>query len=225
MRFLEELLLPFLGLKVIFQNWLWERGVKKKYYVNKEFSSQDKALASQYHAINPYFISKVFMQKRGEKECHVYGETPLYLYEKIANRWNLKEKDSFVELGCGRGRGLFFLSRFYGCQCIGLEWIPEFVEKAQRVIAECNIARVSIYLEDFLTSNHINGDFIYLYGCLMEDEEILKLCDKLATGSKSSKIITVSFSLQEYDKRFIMQDQFEARFPWGIGTVFLNKKR
>ncbi|MEI8300330.1 MAG: class I SAM-dependent methyltransferase [Chlamydiota bacterium] len=225
MHFLEELLLPFLGLKVCFQNWLWERGVKKKYYVNKGFAQQDSSLFFQNRSMSPYLISKVFMQKKGEKQSHVYGETPLYLYDKMANRWGLKKADCFVELGCGRGRGLFFLSRFYGCQCIGLEWIPQFVEKAQVVISACNITDVTIYLEDFVTSKHIEGDFIYLYGCLMEDKEIVKLCNKLAVGSKHCKIITVSFSLQEYHEQFIIKDQFEARFPWGIGTVFLNQQR
>ena len=212
------LLLPFLGLKVKLQAAMWQWQVKKNYYNNEAFKKSDRMLLKAYLFKNPYQISKLFMKGRGEEDVHVYGETPLKVYDQMAIRWNIREGHRFVELGCGRGRGLYFLSSLYGCECIGIEWIKEFVEIAKRTLPS-----LKIYREDFMTSQKIHGDFIYLYGTCLEEDKIFSLCERFLKLPKGSKVITTSFALSEYHEKFKILDRFEAVFPWGRGDVFLNQ--
>lgn len=212
------LLLPFLSLKVKLQAILWQWRVKKSYYHNVSFKKSDEALLKAYLFKSPYYISKSFMKERGEEDIHVYGETPIKVYDQMASRWNIGKEHRFVELGCGRGRGLSFLSDTYGCKSVGIEWIQEFVEIAKKVIPS-----VKIYHEDFMTSQKIYGDFIYLYGTCLEEDKIMILCERLLKLPKESKVITVSFSLSEYHDAFKVIDHFDALFPWGYGSVFLNQ--
>jgi hypothetical protein len=217
---LELLSLPCIALKVKLQELLWQRSVQKNYYRNLEFKKYDQTLLNAYSDETPYEVSKRFMMQRGVSDVYVYGETPLKLYDQIAKRWGLNSTHRFVELGCGRGRGLFFLTTFYGCESLGIEWIFEFVQKSRDLHH-----KVKIYHEDFITSCHLQGDFIYLYGTCLHDEEIIQLCARFLQLNFFPKIITVSFALSEYHEAFKIEDRFEGVFPWGKGTVFLNKRR
>lgn len=212
------LLLPFLSVKVKLQALLWQWQVKKNYYCNEAFKKSDRMLLRAYLFKNPYQISKRFMRGRGEKDIHVYGETPLKVYDQIAKRWGIQKEHRFVELGCGRGRGLSFLSNLYGCECVGIEWIKEFVEIARRALPF-----LKIYNEDFMTSQKIYGDFIFFYGTCLDEDKILALCERFLKLKKRSKVITVSFGLNEYHEKFKVVDVFEAVFPWGRGDIFLNQ--
>ncbi|MBM3191796.1 MAG: class I SAM-dependent methyltransferase [Chlamydiae bacterium] len=225
MKFIEELMLPFVGLKVFILQLFWEKAIKKKYYGRPRFAGIDQAFLQSYLHVNPYRICRCFMEKRGAHRVHVYGETPLVVYDKMAFLWGLKPCDIFLELGCGRGRGLFFLSEIYRCHCIGIEWVEEFVDRTEKLIHTQGVTGVEVYHGDFLQKIPLQADFIYLYGCMLEDEEIVALCGLLKDQPSIAKIVTVSFALQEYDPEFRVQDNFKTRFPWGETEVFLNKRR
>lgn len=216
---IDFLILPFIFLKVKLLEALWQSNVRKKYYADLAYKELDSLLLRKYLFCNPYVISRKFMQSKGFKNIHVYGETPLYVYELMGTRWGLTSKDHFIELGCGRGRGLFFLSHFYKCKCIGIEWIPEFVQIAQSIPEN----KVSFYLEDFFTSKHLDGEFIYLNGTCLEDDLIIQLCHRLKQLKNSPKIITTSFSLSEYDNSFKTMDEIKVVFSWGKTSLFLNR--
>lgn len=207
-------------MKVKLQEMLWQRELQKKYYHHTLFKECDVTLLSRYARCTPYEISKRFMQAQGASQIHVYGETPLKLYDQMARLWGLQPQHLFVELGCGRGRGLLFLAHFYHCTCYGIEWIEEFVHKAQGLHTH-----VHLYCEDFMTSSRLDGDFLYLYGTCLEDEDIMKLCQRLLCVRPGCKMITVSFSLCEYHHGFRCIDRFKGVFPWGQGTIFLNIRR
>jgi hypothetical protein len=207
----------FLFLKVKILEWYWQWQVRKVHYQHTPFKIQDQAFLKAYRFKNPYRISKLFMQQRGEENVHVYGETPLPVYHRIATRWGIGKKHQFLELGCGRGRGLLFLSHIHGCQCIGIEWIAEFVNTIKKIEPS-----LKIYHEDFMRAQIISRDFIYLYGTCLEEDHILALCERFLHLPSTTKIITVSFSLSEYHKRFKLIDSFIAHFPWGRGEIFLN---
>jgi len=212
-------MLPFVALKVKVQAFLWQKHVEKVYYRNEVFRVVDQKLLQCYQTDSPYAISKRFMLARGCDHIHVYGETPLAVYDALAKRWGIRAHHRFVELGAGRGRGLLFLASIYGCECVGIEWILEFVLSSKGLHSN-----VHMYHDDFLKTAHLQGDFIYLYGTCLEDEEIVALCKRFLLLPRESKIITVSFPLREYDEKFLTVDEFEAVFPWGRGTIYLNTR-
>lgn len=194
-----------------------------RYYGNWKFCKIDFKLRLLYLFNNGFAISKKYMQEKQAEQIYVYGETPLPTWEQIAKSCQISAKDTLIELGCGRGRVCFWSHCFLGCKVIGLEQIPVFVTQAQSIVKEFELAQISFEQEDFLKADLSQGTVLYLYGSCMEDADISKLakvCSKLASGTK---IITVSFNLDDYlSGKFEIMKCFPAQFTWGTGDVFLQ---
>lgn len=168
-----------------------------------EFAKIDAALKKSSH---PYSIPKAFP----------YGETPLLTLKTIIDRCRLGSNDTVVELGCGRGRSVFFFRHYAGCTVKGVEWVPEFVNRAQDVARRFQIDRVSFTCQDMLKTDVKDATFVYLYGTCLDDASIEKI--QALQFKHGAKIATVSYPLE----RFKLLDQFTASFPWGEGEVFIQ---
>jgi len=153
---------------------------------------------------NPYSIQEAFP----------YGETPLFVLKQIVDRWGLTPDDRFVDLGCGRGRGVFFLSALTGCHAHGIDKIASFIKRANAFKKPKN----SFSCGDFKTYDFTQATFVYLYGTTMDNAAIAQLAEALRMLPQSGKIVTVSYPLEG----FILKDQFTASFPWGKAEVYLN---
>lgn len=196
------------------------------YYPNFSFCKQDFFLLSQYFLISPYSISKQFLQLEGKEDLYTYGETPLTTLDYISSKCVISKDDYVIELGCGRGRGCFWLHEMLGCRVKGIDYVPLFIEKANRVKERFQLKGLDFQCEDFLKTRLEGATVIYLYGTCMEDEEIIKLIEKLKSLPVATKIITVSYSLADYaaEPLFEVMNRFTARFTWGVADVFLQRR-
>ena len=195
--------------------WLEQKAVKKQFYSNERFKKLDQILLSNYRYKSPYYISKQYLKEKGAGQVHVYGETPLTTMEKIVREFGIKKTDTILEMGAGRGRTSLFLGEFVGAKVIAYELIPEFVKK---MVPSPN---VEMHTGDMFTADFSKVDGIYLYGTMLDDEEILALCEAFPKGVK---IITVSYPLKEYSELYQTKNVFMGRFPWGQTEVFLNER-
>lgn len=215
----ETLYLFVLFFQIKAKAFIEECRIRRRYWPNVAFQICDRQLCFHYRFKNPYRISKRFLIKQGADDIYCYGETPLTTLEKIAKECSISSHDSVIELGCGRGRGVFFLATHFGCNVKGIEWIPEFVGPAHRIAAYC--PKVSFACEDMLTTDLSKASIIYLYGTSLDDatlEHLIKRFEKLPIGTK---IITVSYPLTG---KFELCKQFNAEFPWGRTQIFLQKR-
>ena len=185
--------------------WLQQRRVRKLFYQDLQYSALDQALL---RGPNPYHV----------KEAFPYGETPLYSLKKIADRFGLKESDKVVDLGCGRGRGVFFLSQHYGCEVAGIDMVWSFIERANRLAKECQELKVSFACGDMRKFDFREATFVFFYGTTFSDEFIEELKQAMKALPKRSKIVTVSYPLEGLE----VVDQFSVSFPWGYGEVYLH---
>lgn len=194
-----------------------------RYYSNKEFRKVDIALLKLYMGVNPYQLSRQFLEKKKAKDIYAYGETPLLSLEKIVRECNIQPKDTIYELGCGRGRACFWLALILKAKVVGIDYVPEFIEKAQ--IIGKRVPRLKFCLEDFLISDLQQATVIYLHGSCMEDTDIDQLNSKLIKLKKGLKVISVSFSLAEYDieGNWEILKIFPVKFSWGQGDVYLQR--
>ena len=143
----EYLDLIWINLVVKKRNFVEFLKVVWKYYPTLSFFKIDVALLLTYLFDNPFKISKRFLTKKGEKDVYAYGETPLTTLDYIAKECRLSSKDVVFELGCGRGRTCFWLNQFIGCKVVGIEIIPEFVERAERITRKLNVKNVELHKE------------------------------------------------------------------------------
>lgn len=193
-------------LKVPLFNWKEERWVKKQFYHDEKFKNLDLELLD---SPNPYPIAKVFP----------YGETPLRVLYKMAQALDLKPTDHFIDLGCGRGRAVFFLSHFFGCRSTGIDLTPSFITRAKKLVQKHNAQRVNFYCQDFLNFDLKEATCIYLYGTTYPDEWLEKL-----TGNLPQNVAIVSVS-QAMPMRSNFYLGLKVAFPWGRASLYIHDNR
>lgn len=189
------------------------RAVRKKF---PDFSIYDQQFKKAYRFCNPYKICQ-----KGEIASE-YGETPLTVYATIAKLCELSSQDHILELGCGRGIGVFFLSHLLRCPVTGVDWIPLFIDKAHQMARGTQLP-IHFHCENMFQTDLHAASVIYLYGTCLSDDSIQILIERFKQLNPFVKIITVSYPLSDYSSCFIITKQFSGEFPWGTGDIYLNK--
>ncbi len=218
----------FVGLVILsLKTRLWEYAeegrVRRQFYSHRSFKQVDQSLKKLYRFRSPFEISKQFLVRKGMVDVHCYGETPLSTLDTMAKKAGLSKQDRFLELGCGRGRSLFFLASMYGCRVSGVEWIPEFILKSFDIAKRYSALPISFYLADMCRFPLDGASVIYLYGTCLSDEVIVSLAERMKRLPSHVKIITVSYPLSDYQPdSFTIIDQFSASFNWGVADVFIQ---
>jgi hypothetical protein len=214
----------FLFFLVKFRLLKEEKNVKRFFYLNPAFRKCDQFLLSHYRLSNPYRTVKKHYLAQDLPNPHQYGETPLTTLEKIAAYCQLTSADTIFDLGCGRGRGVFFLSHLLNCSAHGIEWVPQFISIANEVKKRFSLSKISFSCENMLEADLRRATVIYLYGICLEESSVCILIKSLRKMASRTKIITVSYPLTDYaDPRlFSLTKSFNTRFPWGEAEIFLQ---
>jgi hypothetical protein len=199
--------------------WEEERRVKKHFYNDSLFRFCDRELKKSYRFCNPYRISKRFLMKRQAKDIHVYGETPISTWAHIVRECGINPQDNVVDLGCGRGRGVFFLTTVIGCQAHGIDWIPEFINQAIDIKEKFSLSRANFSCEDMCFSDLSAYSFVYLYGTCLDDLSLRHLTDIFFHLKKGTRLLTVSYPLES----FSCIHTFSADYPWGKTNLYLHQ--
>lgn len=216
--------------------WIWDyfryawydlqdmRHVQKVYYQDPTFGSIDRSLLKKYIFRSPYRISKQYLKCKQEEDLYTYGETPLSTFEKIAEELEINALDRVLELGSGRGRGVFFLAHFYNCEVIGIERVPQFVKLASYVAHEHQIRNVAFKCADMFKVDWPKVNIVYLYGTCLKEDEIEHVIENLKTFPKGTQVLSVSYPLIDYDQAqtFKLKKAFTVSFPWGETEAFLQ---
>ncbi len=195
------------------------------YYLRSwTFFRVDTKLLITYWKESPFSISRRYLEAQGAEEIDIYGETPLTTMDLIATAAGLGPNDVVYELGCGRGRACFWLRLFVGCQVVGLEYIPEFVFRAQELQQSFQMDRIHFEQKDFLHASLKGATCIYLYGTTLEERAIKKLILHLSHLPSGTQIITVSYPLQDYCDYpyFLIEKQLTLPFLWGEADVYIQ---
>jgi hypothetical protein len=214
---------PYYAVKTLVFNIKEEQKVRAQFYQNSHFQRVDLALKKAYRWCNPYTVCKRFMQKEKKKQIHVYGETPLTELYKALVFCKITPKDSFLDLGCGRGRVCLFVSTYFSCKSVGVDFVPLFCQKAV-LASRCLTEPPEFVTKDILSFDCSKATIIYFYSLLLEEEELIKQIEKFTKIKEGAKIITVSFPLSDYSPHFYTLHSFPAVYPWGKTTIFINTK-
>ncbi|CUI16390.1 conserved hypothetical protein [Candidatus Protochlamydia naegleriophila] len=216
-----------LNLKTKLTNAIEYARVIAHYYSDPAFFKIDASLLLSYLFNNPFRISKQFLMSKGEQEVYTYGETPLTALDVIAKQCRLSISDTVFELGCGRGRTCFWLNHFLGCQVVGVDYVPAFIEKANRVKAKFHVQGVDFRLENFLETDLSDATVIYLYGTCYPATFIKQLIKRLESLPRGTKVITVSYALADFQPAvsFEVSKRFAVRFTWGVADAYLQIKK
>lgn len=216
----------FQTLKVSLDVFLFEyreqRKVKKIFYKDLTFRNLDQSLRSVYRYRNPYRIAKKFWN------ADVYGETPLTSLEIIGIRASLLPSDRFIDLGSGRGRGVFFMRYRFGSTSIGIEKVPSFVHTASFLQKNKGIDGVEFIRADLKIWNKSldvllsTKSVFYLAWSCFDEALISSLEEKLEECAVFSKIVTISCPIESVKLKVV--DTFSVPFVWGDAEVFIHER-
>lgn len=195
------------------------------FYKNLSFVFFDFMFFIAYLFSNPYRICRKYHERRGEEKTNVYGETPLTTLMKICHLCGIHSTDTIIELGSGRGRSCFFLASVIGAKVTGIEKISQFTNRAILIQKALRFKNLKFNCSDFYDIDFSKVNVVYLYAPQLEDQNILKLSEKLKALPKGAKIITISYSMHQYSpKSFQSIKRFSVSFPWGKTHAFLCTK-
>jgi len=65
-----------------------------------------------------------------QDDCYGYDPTPYIVLEKLLNQNLIKNSDTVIDYGCGKGRVSFFLHNQTHCKVIGIDHSKRFIKKA-----------------------------------------------------------------------------------------------
>jgi SAM-dependent methyltransferase len=223
-REFRELL--WINLKVKARNFWDYLKVVQRYYWDWTFFKTDTALLIKYIARGPFAVSKQYLHEQGETEVYTYGETPLHTLEKILDIAEVGPQDTYLEAGCGRGRGCFWVHRFRGCHATGIDIVPAFIEKATQIRDWYDISGVKFRQQDMLEADFSSASVIYMYGICFDRPFIKKFVERMEGLPRGTKIITVSYPLTDYTDKplFEVMKVFPASFTWGMADVYVQYK-
>lgn len=199
------------------------------YYYSKnfQFMKADLFLKILYLFDSPYSISKRFLLEKKERNFYTYGETLLSTMNIISETCEIKAHDHVFELGCGTGRTCFWLYFFIGCKVTGIDYIEQFIDRANKIKESLTLDRIFFLKENYLAVDLKEATVIYLYGTTLDENEIKQLIEKFKSLKSGTKIITVSYPLTDYCSNdfFELMKCFSVKYPWGSAEVFMQIKK
>jgi len=194
------------------------------YFKNQSFRKAYLLLLWRYLFRSPFLIAKEESDKTKKHYLSIYGETPLPTFAEIAEKIGLNPKDSFIDLGSGRGLICFWAATIVGCDTTGIECIEELVSHAEQIARHGKIDNLKFYRQDIKEADLSKCTFLYFYGLHLPDEEIAALQERLQTLPSQAKVVSISFPLAQ-GKEFSLYKRFTASFPWGTTDIFCQVKR
>ena len=198
-----------------------------RYYPNAAFSGADLRCLCAYLLRNPYTLAQRYLRNFPDNEVQkIYGESFFSTLEEIAAAVGLNERDVIYDLGCGRGRGVFWFNAFYRCRAIGVEITPAFVTTARKIVKKARIDGVEFELANLMDIDYGDATVIYFYGTAFTDEAIGRLVDRFVSLRPGTRVVSVSYPLNEYAKTplFEVERTFKGRYLWGYADIYVQRK-
>lgn len=195
-----------------------------RYYRCWHFLKVDVCFFFSYLFRNPFTISKRFLEKRGESDPFRYGETPLTTLAKISEECGIQHDDTVIDLGCGRGKTVFWWRCFLGCRVVGVDMIPEYIEKAKKIKSLTKLEGVDFFCQDITEVDLCDVTVVYLYGTSLDDAVIRALVQRFESLKSGIRIITTSYPLTTYttSSKISLEKTFTVDYPWGSTNVYLH---
>lgn len=181
------------------------------------FLCVDSYLRLSYFFQSPYQLHRKVFAKGG------YGETPLTAIDFISRRCRLLSHDTVFDLGCGRGRSVFWWGNVIGCRAVGIDCIEPFIKKAEAVLRFFPSKKISFFNRDLLTIDFQEPTVFFLASTCFPDALLDRFADLLIEAKRGAKIITVSTPLERPYLQLV--DHFQIRYPWGLADVFLQIRK
>jgi len=151
-----------------------------------------------------------------------YGEIYYFTARSILRKIDFTSEDVLVDIGSGRGKMVFFASAYFKAGAIGIEILPTFVSKSRQIANILNLPDAQFIQGNFLDFDFSDVTVVYFAGTCISEESLKKLMKALRKAPKGTKIINLSYPLEEDFLQLMARE--EMFFSWGTTLVYFYKK-
>ncbi|MGR3951514.1 MAG: hypothetical protein QRY74_01120 [Chlamydia sp.] len=221
----------FMYLSIALRFWkIWDYGrtLFRYYLLFPKFFLVDSSILISSFFSSPYRTLRLYQEGKNSS-FGPYGETPFRTLELCIEKFKISIDATWIDLGCGRARALFWLQMVRKQKkIIGIETYPKWCLDARRradFFRIENIRLINSSIIEFLLSYSKNQkeSVIYIYLSSMQESDCVNLGRALST-IKGLLIISVSFSFQEYGvKNIELIDSGSFSFPWGEAEIYYQR--
>ena len=149
------------------------------------------------------------------------GKTPYSVLESAIQGLHIGPRTVFVDLGSGHGHLPFYMNFRFKVKSVGIDLVPTYPKVAKK-LAEKTAAKHIHFEEADMLFFPLKGSMYFIAAtCLSDDtwEQMTYRFEGIASGA-----IVISVSRIVDSPRFRQLKTFKAFFPWGRGTVYVQKK-
>ena len=217
----------FLGPYYIAREWWTWFGEAKKYYGNQSFRNCDRELSNKWGVRPPSWV--VMDSARARQP---YGETPLETYEWLMLNIPGAHSLRWIEPGCGRGRGIFWLATHLKPeqkiehQVTGVDLSKPFFQSCRAIQIKLGLDACQFILSDFCEIDYRPYDVVFLYATCTGDQDLHELSLRLLRLKPGSWVASITFPIEAY----AINDTFEpftkrpVRMIWGETTLYVSRR-
>lgn len=174
----------------------------------------------QYLGVSSYGLIRKEKERLGglDERNFLFGETGALTTKLILQEIDPPPLATVCDLGSGRGTFLFTSSFLYGTRGLGVEIIPQYIEKAKKIRKALRVGDIIFLNENYLNTDLSSADIIYMTATTLEDSVMEAMNEKFRALEPGTVIITVHRPLQGQEFEKTGEKLFP--FTWGTDSVF-----
>jgi SAM-dependent methyltransferase len=159
--------------------------------------------------------------REGDPEM-VYGTTPPSAVLGLLEFAQATAEDVFYDLGSGLGVPTIVAALF--CKkSVGIEVLPEVVQKAREVAQGLQLANASFELTDFKSADVSEGTLIYCYSTCLRAQSRAEVAEGVSRARPGSRVLTVTHGLEH--PALELKESRELSWEGSRRTVHLHVRR
>jgi SAM-dependent methyltransferase len=179
----------------------------------------EKQLWLQYSfKFSPLYIGLEKKRFKYPRNNFFYGEIPYSVARDISEIAGITRNDTVYDLGCGRGKFLFFINLYTGARCVGIDLLPTYINTALKIVDNLQMKNIEFFQEDILNVELNTASVVMLHGSTFSWELHDVIWGKIDQLKRGSRFITVSMGYEH--PRLKLFRKKEYFFSWGKSTAF-----
>lgn len=159
-----------------------------------------------------------------DDEDLTYGETLPGTAFALGKQLKLSSSDKVVELGCGRAVFAFTAALAFGCEAVGIDVVPGYIERCEQVASILGLReRTSFIHGDFRQQSIAKGSVYFVSGTCLQPQSWHQLVARLERAAPvGARAISLSKALPE--SRWEVLGVSKMPFTWGKATVYVQRR-
>lgn len=144
--------------------------------------------------------------------------------KKVLKKMNITNQDSIIDIGCGKGKALYIMSKFPFKQISGYDLSQELVDLAKSNMKNLNLNNIDIFVADASDfTDYDKYNYFYIYNSVPE-KVFIKLIKNITKNLKKNPRECVFIYLNPVYDDILKNNNFEEFYNYKSIIKWFNYK-